>query len=333
MLLDISASNTLLWEQSTTATNVGPKNYTPSYLGWPTGKKQAQPYTFVNGISINPSMEQWADQTCIAKLCMPQYPFWINSAPAATQTIADGVIGLANANTTFPQQMDYPLSKFRNKIFTLSYDSNLTRADHIFTLGGIDKRYVPDGAETKWAKSVGAPKWALSVASATFGQESFDFGIPSLNATLSNTIDEYFFPLAFFDRVTNYFIYLYPEFDRGHDFTIFWNKTLGCPADAPDLLFNVLAADNSTSTIPITIKASSYLSYDNKAQVCNVLFKPATSDTLLLGDKFFHNYVVSFDPVGAITCEPPKVCHRIGFTDRLQTPIPKSVEELLMEQI
>lgn len=321
MILDISASNTLLWEQSTTATTAGPKNYLPSYLGYATGKKQVQPYTFVNGTSINPSMEEWADQTCIAKLCMPQFQFWINSAPGANQTIADGVIGLANANTTFPQSMYYPVTKDKN--FTLSYDPIGT--DHIFTLGGLDERYVPVGAETKWAKSVGAPKWALSVDSATFGQESFDF-VKNLPATLSNTIDDFIFPLAFFDRVTNYFIYLYPEFDRANDFTLFLNNASGCPTDAPDLLFNVETLVGTT--IPISIKSSSYLRFDAVACICYVLFKPATSDVLLLGDNFFQNYVVSFDSGAAPTNLP-----RIGFTDRLRTPIPKSVEELLMEQI
>ena len=161
------------------------------------------------------------------------------------------------------------------------------------------------------------------VDTATFGAESFDF-TTNLQASLSSTQDDFTFPLAFFDRITNYFIFLYSQFDRRNDFTLF--STSACPTDAPDLVFNVETLENKT--IPITVKASSYLRFNSVSSICEVLFKPSTSDKLQLGDNFFQRYVVSFDSGAA-----PSNLPRIGFTDRLQTPIPKSVEELLMQQI
>ena len=60
-------------------------------------------YTFKDGEAQNHEMDEWADQTCIAKLCMPQFKFWVNSAEDVNSKIADGVLGLANSNSTFPQ--------------------------------------------------------------------------------------------------------------------------------------------------------------------------------------------------------------------------------------
>lgn len=224
--------------------------------------------------------------------------------------------------------MYYPVSGGKNKMFSISYDPIGT--DHIFTLGGKDERYVPQGSQTTWAKSVGGNLWALAVASATFGLESFDFGKPSLQATLSNTIEDFYFPLAFFDEVTNYFIFLYPYFRRNDDQTVSQLGVQVCPTDAPDLVFQV-DRDGGEGTFGVLIKASNYLHVDNNS--CELRFKPSTTEKIILGGNFFPQYVVSFDPVGAPTNDPSQVSPRIGFDYRIQTPILKSVEGLPRDQI
>ena len=169
--------------------------------------------------------------------------------------------------------------------------------------------------------------WALPVASATFGEESFNFGISSMPATLSNTIEDYFFPLAFFDKVTNYFIYLYPYFGRDKYQLVSSSGAYECPTDAPDLVFQVDREDGM-GTFGVIIKAINYLHWDNDS--CKLRFQPATSEQIILGGNFFPQYVISFDPVGA---DPLKPNPRIGFDYRIQTPILKSVEDLLRDQI
>lgn len=261
------------------------------------GKSRLAKYYFNDWVFQRNEM-LYQDNVCINDLCYYATDFWALDSEWTNPHEQEGVLGLANSATTFTSTV-LPATIVGNTVFSLSYDP--TGVDSIFTLGGVDKRYVSPSDETKWAKALSnvVPEWGVFVKTFIFEGKSYP-----LQASTLITHDNYDFELPYptFNAVTNYILYHNPAFSRNGKYQLIGETDC---KNLPPVGF-VLEGASAGEDITVNITYEEYTTYDEKTGICLVLFRPSPDMKGSFGLSLLTKKVVSFDYEH----------QRIGFNDR-----------------
>lgn len=184
-----------------------------------------------------------------------------------------------------------------NRLFTLSFDP--LNKNSIFTLGGIDERYVAPGYTTAWAELIkGTYEWGVYSDSFTFGPQHIEEKAEVLIKENSWVFE---FTLNTFNKLTNYFLFNHPEFTRDQYLNAYYEGP--CPK-FEDLIINLTSSDSSASPIQVKVTSEQYLAQSDG--YCDLLFRQSMDNKTRLGLTLLEKYVVSFDSDN----------ERVGFTER-----------------
>lgn len=207
-------------------------------------------YDFYDG-SVSAEMVLWGGNVCVNDLCVVPCDFWSRKEKGTNTLAADGVLGLANAEDTFANQM-YLSGAILDALFSISYDP--VGPNSVFTLGGVDWNYYAPGTQTYNATAYGKPEWQLGVNQIKFGEKEFSF---SAKATIEHNTWDFELPIPVFNAITNYYISENPTFIRDD------NLMLSAPHACPDFdpLEFMLDGYNGEADFRVSITSQQYSAF------------------------------------------------------------------------